>query len=606
MSARFRSFPITLLALLSMLLAGFAGPGDALGQRNGPLPDIAAMPLFMQDVNGADLGGEYVPFGGRCYDLMEVAMTIADVRGLNVEDVVDEMSSHELLRRCDRMYALPSEAGADGPPLVIVRSYVYLYASDEGAETGFTYLEDESSDITSEDLAEGAGIGDESEATLTTGTDGRGDFQSLDLAYREGNLTGGVTIRDYTGEMPEVATAEDLVDLLRDRVDDALDGDAPGLGAMVMSWEGPGLQPGTESGYTIIDGQGEKRLVETRDEFEQRINNYGGADAVYQDIRVLPVDVDGTPTDFQFGVILAQFDSEDSATEFFTHTPERYEENPNITETEFIEDAPAYGDESWRIRDSRTGGDGSSYIYDRVIARVDNILVNVAVRGTEVPVGIVELVIEDQVACVEDGACSGTMTAPLTFSSDAVADAGADKDEDRPRSQSSRDDDEEDETSSRRESAGGETFLSELYPYSMDYTDDWTMEEPQVIGDMELLSMSNGTSGVVIIVDSSHEGDVEACLDNAVAYIADDPEMEDVELMEDEDGEPIEVYDDDAAYAAYSYVTPEGGEMALYAECRTIVPGEVTMEFNQFVALDEFEDEIEARETLLDGITVED
>lgn len=70
--------------------------------------------------------------------------------------------------------------------------------------------------------------GGQSEATLTIGSDSAGQYQSLDLTFRLENLDGGVTIRDYTGTTPEYGAAEELADLLQDRIDAVLDGDGPG------------------------------------------------------------------------------------------------------------------------------------------------------------------------------------------------------------------------------------------------------------------------------------------------------------------------------------------------------------------------------------------
>jgi hypothetical protein len=123
-----------------------------------------------------------------------------------------------------------------------------------------------------------------------------------------------------------------------------------------------------------------------------------------------------------------------------------------------------------------------------------------------------------------------------------------------------------------------------------------------VIGDTEILVMNNGVSGVVLIADTAYDGDVESCLDGAVDYIMDDPENVDIELMEDDNGDPIEGVEDDVAFAAYSYTDADGAARALYAECRVIVPGESTLGISQFVALDDFEDETAAREDLLAGL----
>jgi hypothetical protein len=72
-------------------------------------------------------------------------------------------------------------------------------------------------------------LGDQSEATLTRGTDSVGDYQSLDVALQLDNLVAGVTVRDYRGNTPEYdQTQEALIELLQDRVEAVLDGAARG------------------------------------------------------------------------------------------------------------------------------------------------------------------------------------------------------------------------------------------------------------------------------------------------------------------------------------------------------------------------------------------
>jgi hypothetical protein len=589
---------MTLLTLVSILTAQVSGLAPAAAQRGDPMPDLAAMLLRTSDLADAGYDDQFFPYGGTCLTPEQEAKSLGESRDLDPANVLEFLTDVGWQRTCGASYAVPEAGGtpdAPAPPTFGITSYVHLYGDADGAEEGFAFFEDESGNPDAEDLAGGTDLGDQSEATLTSGSDNSGEYLSLDLAVQVDNLIIGVTIRDYTGETPELGSVEALMEILEDRVDMVLEGESPGLGAMVLRMEGEGLPKTGANRYLVMDGQGDQNITETEEDFERRMSGYLRAEAVYTATQTIPAgSEDNNTDDYLFGVNLYQFRSERAASRYLQAAPQRYGEDPDVFDVVVHEDAPQYGDESLALGHGQTLNSGQPVINDRILVRVGDIVINAGFRGAMIPIGIAEEIIEAQIACVEAGYCTTTVPVPAALTGETAQTTPAETP------------DPAGKTATGLRPSDAATYTSELYPYTLSYSEDWTLEEPQVLGDAEILSLSNGQSGVVIIMDTAHEGDVSSCLDGALAYIEDDPEVEDIEPIEDANGDPVEGMDDETAFAAYSYVPADGGEMALYVECRVIVPGEVTMEFNQFIALEDYESELDARTDLLEGLVIGD
>jgi hypothetical protein len=132
-----------------------------------------------------------------------------------------------------------------------------------------------------------------------------------------------------------------------------------------------------------------------------------------------------------------------------------------------------------------------------------------------------------------------------------------------------------------------------------------TLSEPTVAGTTEILSLANSGSNVLLIAASAHEGDVDACLESAIDFVADNEDYRDVEPVLDEAGDPIEGRDDDLAFTTLGFTDADGANLAVHLECRELVPGESTIQFDQFMAASNYEDQVAPRVDLLDGLEIE-
>ena len=138
-----------------------------------------------------------------------------------------------------------------------ITTAVSRYATSFGAAAGFAFTEGDHDDRRGRDVPGTRTFGDESELTRSRATDPEtGErLRQLELSFRAGNLVAEVTIIDYAGNEPQVATAEQLAELLLARIErDLLLG--PGLSPRVLRLTP--LIPWIEEGrlrdfYTRID-----------------------------------------------------------------------------------------------------------------------------------------------------------------------------------------------------------------------------------------------------------------------------------------------------------------------------------------------------------------
>lgn len=610
------------LAIIALMVTNISFTTGATAQFDEGDPDLAAMLLRSPDYDALGLDGDVVRYSGSCQTAPQYAAEVAASYGMAPAAMASRLEEIGLGDTCEAYHGVPSDPTQRSAPLVFFRSYVHHFADDDAAAEGFAFLEDESDDPTHTDIPEGTGLGDESEASVSAGEDEGGAYQMIDVSFRLGSIEGGVSIRDYTGTAPDPNIAFGLANEMIDRIDAAQAGDTPNLGSLLAPMAGEGLPPLGIVQYQILDGVGETNLGESAEAFDERIASWRGAVNVYFFGQVIPPAKGERPV--QYAVALAEFGSDDEAVAFVEEALQRRrddEENFDIVENT---DVGQYGDASVAIHYGSMANGTESQL-DRMYVAIDNYVLSSYLVYTTVPAGVIEPSAAIQVACIEADGCSDTVPVPEAFGGPPAAttapnqeNAGEDDESadssgtsaiERIGRSATRDEEADDETNNNEDRGGrtssDESYESDTHPYTIAFSDDWAMEDPQVIGDMEILTMSNGQSGVVIIVDTAHDGDVEACLDGALAYVEDQDDVTSVEVMEDENGDPLAGFGNDVAYTAIAYELEDGSEMALYAECRTVVHGDVTMEFNQFVPLDAFEDEADAREELLAGIQID-
>jgi len=411
MSSRKRRFSrIRLVAVVVLLAMNLTAIVPAQAQVGTESIDLVAGLLRSQDYDAARFDGDVVRWSGTCYSGAEYPLVIAEAYGIDAAELGDFMDSAGLIQMCETYHVVQDEPGSEEAPGVWLRTYAYHWEDEDGAAEGFAFLEDESDLPDYTDIPEGEGIADESEATVGSGEDADGEFEELDLSFRTGNITGGVSVYDYTGNTPDVDVSIELVETMLDRIDDVLDGDTPHLGAMIARMEGDGLPPLTSMNYPILDGEGEPVVGEMPEEFEKRMESFGNAEHVLFVNQSIPGESDDARP-YQYGVFLLEFSSDDDAVAYVENTLDVIEGNDDNSDVVENEDVGEYGDLTRAYTYTSTANDTESTV-DRMYVVIDNYVVNNYVVNDSVENGVVEQLAAEQVACVEDGGCDDTLPVP--------------------------------------------------------------------------------------------------------------------------------------------------------------------------------------------------
>jgi hypothetical protein len=157
-----------------------------------------------------------------------------------------------------------------------------------------------------------------------------------------------------------------------------------------------------------------------------------------------------------------------------------------------------------------------------------------------------------------------------------------------------------DETPTPRASQSGESYVSEENGWSVEWDEaDWSMgDEPDPDGDYEL-RLNSDFSTIDFTVYDDYDGDAMDCMDDQVSRI-ETGTFDEVEAIEEISG------DDELASTVYfvAFENSDGDdvEVQTYLECRTLVPGETVLNVFLITAPEDYDDEIELLEDVLDTI----
>ncbi len=166
-----------------------------------------------------------------------------------------------------------------------------------------------------------------------------------------------------------------------------------------------------------------------------------------------------------------------------------------------------------------------------------------------------------------------------------------------------RDDDEtpepEDETPAAR---GGDSYVSDEYGWSVEWDPrDWAMGDAPGRDDDYELRLNSDLSTIDFTVYDDYAGDAAACMDDQANRI-ETGTFEDFKVIEEPDG------DDELSSAVYfvSFENSDGElvEVQTYLECRILVPGETVLSIFLITAPEDYDDEIELAQEVLDTIEV--
>jgi hypothetical protein len=582
---------------ISDALAGQMPGTDERAGHEGVL-DLPAMTLTPDDLDDEGLEDYGLGYGETTFPDQVVASTAA-ARDLDEDEVAEVLEEAGFVRRYDSYLYLPEdEDDPNGPASRLVASYVLEFADEEGAETAFDFLEDESESETAQDLDDAEEFGDQSEITADRGEDpASGDeYAQLDLTVRLGNLHAGVAIVDWSGEEPDLADVEALGERLLERVESVLEEGAPGLGAQVLRLTGPALVLSADY-YVVLDGAAlplsgqAPRDARARDRAAAEIDQTDG----YRFWQQLAPGGDDQADDVWYLAELLRFEDEDAASNWIGDTEDRIAANEDLTDLE-VEESSA-GDEALFYAVETVDGDTN---YRSVVIRVGATVATIDLSGPEAPPGAaIAALAAAQVACLEDEGCPEPLALPARVEDYVEGLDQADRDDDADRDEDDRDDspEDEDEDDASREDgsadAEGETYVSPTWGYTVTWDpDSWvaTGEEREdgvalhVMGSVIVLAVVEGVEG--------YDGDPDACLTGMVEAAAGDTPL----VASEEYRAPATA--DDAVGGVY-----ELGTFAVaYLECRPLVDGEAVLQTRFVAPVDEYEAVLPALEELLAGI----
>jgi plastocyanin len=152
------------------------------------------------------------------------------------------------------------------------------------------------------------------------------------------------------------------------------------------------------------------------------------------------------------------------------------------------------------------------------------------------------------------------------------------------------------------------TYTSPTYDYTIGYGAAWEESENISANGRDRLVLFNGTSYITFTGAREFGGDPQACVDDFVAELTADPNVSNLGLATDEEGNPLEGGTAaTGAYAVYShdYTFPDRVEAyTLFVGCVPLIPNEAVLAIVQNVPTAEYNDQVEPREALLRGLTL--
>ncbi len=149
---------------------------------------------------------------------------------------------------------------------------------------------------------------------------------------------------------------------------------------------------------------------------------------------------------------------------------------------------------------------------------------------------------------------------------------------------------------------GGDTVTGRSHAYSFAVPPGWQVNESSLGDEVEVTSLTNGTSTVIVGARAMSPVNLSEC----VANIADEDESEsayaDLALASTASGDAFAGEDDFTAFANFRFTGPDGELWAHFIECRWIVEGESVLVVTQDVPRELFGSERGARRQIQNSI----
>ena len=152
------------------------------------------------------------------------------------------------------------------------------------------------------------------------------------------------------------------------------------------------------------------------------------------------------------------------------------------------------------------------------------------------------------------------------------------------------------------------TYTSPTFGYTIGYGPTWRESENASTNGRDRFVLFNGTSYITFTGDREFGGDPQTCVDTFVDQLTADPNVSNLGLALDEEGNPLEGGTEaTGAFAIYNhdYTFPDRTEpYTLFVGCVPLIENEAVLAIVQNVPTAQYNEQVELREALLRGLTL--
>lgn len=152
------------------------------------------------------------------------------------------------------------------------------------------------------------------------------------------------------------------------------------------------------------------------------------------------------------------------------------------------------------------------------------------------------------------------------------------------------------------------SYTSPTFGYAIGYGQTWEESENVSTPGRDRFVLFNGKSYITFTGANAYAGDPNVCVDAFVDQLTADPNVSDLALATDENGDPLEGGTEaTGAFAIFNhnYAFPGRTEpYTLFVGCVPLVPNEAVLAIVQNVPTADYNTEVELREALLRGLTL--
>ena len=152
------------------------------------------------------------------------------------------------------------------------------------------------------------------------------------------------------------------------------------------------------------------------------------------------------------------------------------------------------------------------------------------------------------------------------------------------------------------------TYESPAFGYTLSYDDPWELSDELSEDDGDLLELTSDGSTLQIVGNETRDTP-EECVDTLLDDLADNPDVSDDEIAQDEQDRDLRSDSDELSWVVVFFTLAgeddEEIEITAYYECRPIVDGDSLLTVIHLALSDDYNDEIENRTAVLDTIEID-